>query len=271
MRREETGGDQATTERPCHGCGYDLRGLDDEALCPECGRPVRQSRHGTLAQLDRVSLTLLQLLTLSLFAEVLIVAGTIAAVVLISLLGLPRIAIELFPIAGLGVGVMLQATLAFVLHARLARRSRTFAKDLVRMTEPNGLACIVALLGGMYLTATAIEPGLFEAPFLLALACVAAVLRLPLVAGCLDAIYPATGSGEAEQTAGLVRSRIVWELATVATVAGLSLAAGFDELTCLVALGLPVFGFGLLLTTVASCAAAGALFSDARHARSISR
>lgn len=28
----------------CLGCGYDLRGLDDDGDCPECGHPVAESR-----------------------------------------------------------------------------------------------------------------------------------------------------------------------------------------------------------------------------------
>ncbi|MEZ6244353.1 MAG: hypothetical protein R3B57_15085 [Phycisphaerales bacterium] len=30
--------------RACRYCGYDIAELSDEALCPECGRPIRYSR-----------------------------------------------------------------------------------------------------------------------------------------------------------------------------------------------------------------------------------
>src|SRR5262245_20624782 len=28
----------------CEGCGYDLKGLGQDAVCPECARPVEQSQ-----------------------------------------------------------------------------------------------------------------------------------------------------------------------------------------------------------------------------------
>lgn len=37
---------------PCHACGYELRGIDPDSTCPECGAPVQVSieswRHATL-------------------------------------------------------------------------------------------------------------------------------------------------------------------------------------------------------------------------------
>ena len=38
--------------RPCHGCGYDLRGHAENGNCPECGRPVRLSTRRRIASLD---------------------------------------------------------------------------------------------------------------------------------------------------------------------------------------------------------------------------
>lgn len=51
-RSEDTSGPPAsapevlppTASVPCVGCGYELRGLASDALCPECARPVRLSR-----------------------------------------------------------------------------------------------------------------------------------------------------------------------------------------------------------------------------------
>lgn len=35
-------------DRPCARCGYDIRGLGDQQVCPECATPVRLSRLGSL-------------------------------------------------------------------------------------------------------------------------------------------------------------------------------------------------------------------------------
>ncbi len=42
--------------RPCHACGYDLRGHDESGACPECGRPVRLSPRHAIASLGKATL-----------------------------------------------------------------------------------------------------------------------------------------------------------------------------------------------------------------------
>jgi hypothetical protein len=38
----------ATQDVPCLRCGYNLRGLKIDGLCPECGAPIARSLHGNL-------------------------------------------------------------------------------------------------------------------------------------------------------------------------------------------------------------------------------
>lgn len=40
--------DAVTFDRPCVGCGYNLRGLRSDGACPECGKPVADSLRGDL-------------------------------------------------------------------------------------------------------------------------------------------------------------------------------------------------------------------------------
>ena len=39
---------------PCHACGYILRGLKFDGLCPECGEPIRDSFQSATAELAKL-------------------------------------------------------------------------------------------------------------------------------------------------------------------------------------------------------------------------
>ena len=40
--------DLTSEDVPCLNCGYNLRGLEEDGQCPECGVPIERSLHGNL-------------------------------------------------------------------------------------------------------------------------------------------------------------------------------------------------------------------------------
>lgn len=139
-------------DRPCIHCGYNLRSLSTDGLCPECGSPVAHSfrgwhlRHADPAWLDRIHLGA----ALRLWS---ITAGLVAmiCIAILTMLGMsglampmgwlmPPIAIVLLLSAVLSVGA------AFVITARepvtFLGHEGAFLRDVIR------IAAVLTLLSG---------------------------------------------------------------------------------------------------------------------------
>jgi hypothetical protein len=101
-----TPGQPLTDDLPCSRCGYNLRGLTLEKLCPECATPIARSAHGNLVQyadpdwVDRLRFGTALMLWNMLIG--LVVGG--AGVVILAI-GLPQVLISLLTLVAGGMGL----------------------------------------------------------------------------------------------------------------------------------------------------------------------
>jgi len=128
-------------DRSCNHCGYNLRGLQPDGMCPECGTPISRSIHGDFLEycdpnwLDRLHLGVrMKLWNIVLGILVGFLAGLLAGVGISPVLG------KLLSIAGAAVGLY-AAILITTQEPRISLEEDTLTlRRVVR-------ACAVATFG----------------------------------------------------------------------------------------------------------------------------